>query len=78
MADPVDGVWNVTEVDEVLVCFGIWEEGPRWNLLDHHFCSDGSDSVGFDLEAVAKVIDLVVGAWSDLRFIDVLNDVMVD
>ena len=46
--------------------------------MAHHFCSEGSDSVGFDLEAVAKVIDLVVGAWSDFRFVEDLNVAMMN
>ena len=83
MADPADGVWNVTdvaEVDDFFLLDDIWDDfvfRPRWNLFDHHFCSEGRDSVGFDLEDVAKVMDLVVGAWSDLRFVEDLNVDMV-
>lgn len=62
IADPADGVWKVTDVAEVVFFLGIRDDGPRWNLVVHHFCSEGSDSVGLDLDAVAKVIDLVVGA----------------
>lgn len=45
-------------------------EGPRWNLEDHHLCSWGRDSVGFEESDVAKVTDLEVGGCSDFRTVD--------
>jgi len=77
IAVPSVGVWNVTDVEEVDFLGGMSVRGPRWNLADHHLLSVGRDSVGLDVEDVAKAMDLVVGAWSEARLVDFWNVVMM-
>lgn len=55
--------------DVEVVFLRIRDDGPSRNLLVHHRCSDGRDSVGFELEEVANMTDFV-GAWNVFKLAD--------
>lgn len=53
--------------------------GPKRNLFVHHLCSSGRDSVGLDLDDVAKATDFVVDACSVFKFEEVLKvDILIN